>query len=298
MNKFFQTFFAFIIVLISVFSCSEDMLNTAEPPRDYAEQYEVDNDSLINYLKTHYYNYEDFQSPPADELVEFEINSIPEGNTSLVSLFDQVSTETITITNADDEEIEHNYYYIIAREGEGESPSVADSTYVTYKGSLLSGTVFDERTTPVWFDLTDLVRGFSDFTTKLKRGSYTESTDGTVDFMNFGAGMVFMPSGLGYYSQASGVISSYSPLIFTVNLLTYKQTDHDNDGVPSILEDLNGDRYLINDDTDSDTLPNYRDSDDDGDGTLTKDELDTDKDGVYDDTDMDGVPDYLDSDNS
>ena len=80
--------------------------------------------------------------------------------------------------------------------------------------------------------------------------------------------------------------------------MTYKQTDHDNDGVPSILEDLNGDRYLINDDTDSDTLPNYRDSDDDGDGTLTKDELDTDNDGVYDDTDMDGVPDYLDSDNS
>jgi hypothetical protein len=36
------------------------------------------------------------------------------------------------------------------------------------------------------------------------------------------------------------------------------------------------------------------DSDDDGDGTLTKDELDRDENGVYDDTDEDGTPDYLD----
>jgi hypothetical protein len=82
--------------------------------------------------------------------------------------------------------------------------------------------------------------------------------------------------------------------VFAVNLFTYKQTDHDNDGVPSSEEDLNADRYLFNDDTDSDSIPNYMDSDDDGDGTLTKDELDRDENGVYDDTDEDGTPDYLD----
>ena len=39
-----------------------------------------------------------------------------------------------------------------------------------------------------------------------------------------------------------------------------------------------------------------RDPDDDGDGILTRNELDTDGDGVYDDSDNDGIPDYLDAD--
>jgi hypothetical protein len=47
-------------------------------------------------------------------------------------------------------------------------------------------------------------------------------------------------------------------------------------------------------DTDSDGFPNYYDSDDDGDGILTKDELDAS--GVPLDTDGDNILDYLDTD--
>ena len=39
------------------------------------------------------------------------------------------------------------------------------------------------------------------------------------------------------------------------------------------------------------------DSDDDGDGVLTIDEIDKDNDLIIDDTDNDGVPDYLDPNN-
>lgn len=295
MNKLLSPLLSLFLIAITIVACSEDTM-TSEPPRDYQDQYAVDNDSLINYLKSHYYNYEDFQSAAADEFVEFKIDTIPTGSTTLISLYDQVTTESIIITNSDDEEIAHNYYYLIAREGVGERPTVADSTYVTYRGRLLNGTVFDFKTDPIWFDLTSLVRGFSEFTAKLKRGTYVENTDGTVDFSNFGAGMVFMPSAMGYYSQTTGVIPAYSPLVFSVNLLTLKRTDHDNDGVLSIDEDLNANKNLLDDNTDNDSLPNFRDTDDDGDGTPTKDELDKDNDGVYDDTDGDGTPDYLDSD--
>lgn len=295
MNKLLSPLLSLFLIAIAIVACSEDTM-TSEPPRDYEDQYAVDNDSLINYLKSHYYNYEDFQSAAADEFVEFKIDSIPPGNTTLTSLYDQVTTESVIITNSDDEEIAHNYYYLIAREGVGERPTVADSTYVTYRGRLLNGTVFDFKTDPIWFDLTSLVRGFSEFTAKLKRGTYVENTDGTVDFSNFGAGMVFMPSAMGYYSQTTGVVPAYSPLVFSVNLLTLKRTDHDNDGVLSIDEDLNANKNLLDDNTDNDSLPNFRDTDDDGDGTPTKDELDKDNDGVYDDTDGDGTPDYLDSD--
>ncbi|MGA1227067.1 MAG: hypothetical protein ACO3VF_07505 [Tamlana sp.] len=77
-------------------------------------------------------------------------------------------------------------------------------------------------------------------------------------------------------------------------------TEDDNDDVPSIIEDIDGDGNLKNDDSDGDGLPNYIDVDDDGDNVLTKDENpDPNGDGDLSDaqdTDGDGIPDYLDDD--
>ena len=63
-------------------------------------------------------------------------------------------------------------------------------------------------------------------------------------------------------------------------MMTLNKTDHDNDTVLTIYEDIDGDSNFDNDDTDSDTIPNYYDPDDDGDGVLTKDEYDVDGDGL------------------
>lgn len=64
--------------------------------------------------------------------------------------------------------------------------------------------------------------------------------------------------------------------------------DDDNDGILTILEDLNKDSTAINDDTDADGVPNYLDANDDGDNLLTKAE------GFVSDSDGDGILDYLD----
>ncbi|GAA4281775.1 hypothetical protein [Gaetbulibacter aestuarii] len=76
--------------------------------------------------------------------------------------------------------------------------------------------------------------------------------------------------------------------------------EDDKDGIPAVLEDLNGDGNYENDDTDGDGLPNYIDMDDDGDNVLTANENpDPNGDGNLDDaqdTDGDGIPDYLDPD--
>ena len=94
--------------------------------------------------------------------------------------------------------------------------------------------------------------------------------------------------------------------------------DHDNDNVPTYLEDLDGDLNLTNDNSDDDPINNFLDSDDDNDGTPTIDEdlepdsdLTVDRDGdgdptndigdgdpTNDDTDGDGIPNYLDSDDT
>jgi hypothetical protein len=76
--------------------------------------------------------------------------------------------------------------------------------------------------------------------------------------------------------------------------------EDDNDGIPSELEDLNGNGNLEDDDFDNDGIPNYLDADDDGDNVLTIDEdvNYTLADGLSNalDTDGDGDPDYLDTD--
>jgi len=79
--------------------------------------------------------------------------------------------------------------------------------------------------------------------------------------------------------------------------MTSNPTDHDNDGILSINEDIDGDGDPFYDDTDNDDLWNMYDADDDGDGTLTINELDKNNDQIIDDTDNDGIPDYLDPDN-
>ena len=105
--------------------------------------------------------------------------------------------------------------------------------------------------------------------------------DGTVDFDKFGRGLIFMPSGLGYFNSAQTSIPTYSPLIFEISVFTINKSDHDGDGVLSINEDPNKDGNPYNDDTDEDGVINMYDEDDDGDGILTKDELDGNDPTIY-----------------
>ena len=95
--------------------------------------------------------------------------------------------------------------------------------------------------------------------------------------------------------NAQSSIPAYSPLIFSLNVYTTNQADHDADGILSFDEDVDGDGNPFNDDTDGDGIANFADIDDDGDGVYTINEYDTDGDGTPDDTDGDGIPDYLDS---
>ena len=296
-NSFKFIFYNFFLILV-ISSCSKDSSSIEEiPANDIGPQYVLENDSIVEFLQTHFYNYKDFENLSSNNTVELLIDTISGDNIDKISLFDQVSTLSIDIEDDNNEMISHNMYYIINREGNGDSPTVADSVFVAYKGMTLGNTTFDNRKNPTWLDNTTVVRGFKEFTALLKRGDISTNNDGTYLLSNYGIGMAIMPSALGYYNNSTISIPAYSPLIFQINLTTYNSTDHDHDGINSIDEDLNGDHVFSNDDTDEDNLPNYRDADDDGDGVLTIDEYDADGDGVVDDTDGDGIPDYLDNDN-
>ena len=297
MNNILKTFLFFLFLFGFFYSCSSDSENDdSAPPKEIGPQYIVENDSIVEFLKTHFYNYEDFETLGSNENVDLIIDTISGDNSSKISLFDQVATMKVDIMDENDEKISHNLYYIIEREGNGANPTVADSVFVTYKGQLLDNTTFDTRKNPVWLDQTSVVRGFQEFTSLLKRGEININNNGTYSFDNFGIGIAIFPSKLGYYNNATGNIPAYSPLIFQINLKTLATADHDADKVNSIFEDLNGDHIFNNDDTDEDNIPNYLDRDDDGDLILTKEEYDYNGDGSVDDTDLDGIPNYLDDD--
>ncbi|MGC6479800.1 MAG: FKBP-type peptidyl-prolyl cis-trans isomerase [Flavobacteriaceae bacterium] len=282
-----------VFLLVLLYSCGDDRTNEVEPPRDPAVQTIDDDDALREYLGAHFYNYEDFQSQPNASL-DIVIDTIAGDNAAKTPLLDQVSTKVVTIEDEDGVRTEHTMYYLVIRQGALARPSVVDSTYVTYKGELLDGTVFDQREFPIWFDLPRLVRGFREGITELRAGSYTVDASGDFTFSNFGQGLLFFPSPLGYFDQGAADIPTYSPLVFHTRLYTINVTDHDLDGINSIDEDVDGDGDPLNDDTDEDGLANMYDLDDDNDGVYTNDEYDEDGDGTPDDTDGDGIPDYLD----
>jgi FKBP-type peptidyl-prolyl cis-trans isomerase FkpA len=245
-----------VLFLIVLMSCKKE--DSVELPRDIEVQAIDDDQILEDYLSTHFYNYEDFKNVSFNNAIS--IDTIAGENSSKIPLINQVKKNSIRVKILNGSFVNHNLYYLVAREGIGQSPSSVDSTYLTYEGSLLNGNVFDQSTSPVWFDLTQVVRGFREAMPAFKSGTYQVNDDNTVNFESFGQGAMFLPSGLGYFSSPAGSIPAYSPLIFKINLYTINESDHDGDGIP------------------------------------TSQEFDADGDGIADDTDEDGINDYLDTD--
>jgi FKBP-type peptidyl-prolyl cis-trans isomerase len=247
------------ILLVVLASCKKDE-ETQEPIRDVTEQAAADKDALLEFLQSHTYNYEDFEVDNPAATIAIEIDTLTDANSDKTPLIDWVQERQINVYTNDGNVIPHTLYYLVARQGVGAQPAVVDSTYVAYEGSLLNGTVFDQRQSPIWFDLLQSIRGFREGVTAFKSGTYTVNEDNTVNFKNYGQGVIFIPSGMGYFSSTQAKIPAYSPLVFKISLFITKESDHDQDGI------------------------------------LTKNEFDNNNDGTPDDTDEDGIPDYLDQD--
>ena len=127
MNKFYIYFFFIFILLLS---CNKDDDNTIVI-RDYSEQVVDDEQSIEEYLKSHFYNYEDFENSNSFEVnIKVRIDTITDVTANKTPLYDQVEIKTINVSNSEGIETPHKLYYIIAREGIVSNPSIVDSVYV------------------------------------------------------------------------------------------------------------------------------------------------------------------------
>jgi hypothetical protein len=272
------------------------------------EEVQIENAAEIeSFLQTHYFEFID--NPLHPNFQEFVFDSIVEGDDREPI----IESDLLQSKQIVQQGVEYTLYYMVIREGNAQErkPFFSDSTFVTYKGITIDNNTFDSSPNPIWFDLTNSIRGFYELLPELRGSSgFVENSDGTVTFNDdFGIGVVFIPSGLAYFASpplGSGILR-YQPIIFSVQLYQSKEADHDRDGVPSHLEDVNNDGRVddridgefFGDDTDENGIPDFLDVDDDGDGVLTRDEI-SDEDGniifPYPDSNADGIPDYLDPD--
>lgn len=296
--------FALLSIFLAItVSCKkdDDSPPPPTPPRDRGPEAIRAQEEIETFLATHFYNYEDFQADPENFKIIFD--TIAGDNADKIPLKDQVAFKEVK--DVVDKTVTYKLYYLKVREGSGDRPHFSDYTTNTYEGRTLTLDLFDSAVTPVRFSLVDdklapgIIRGLQQALIEFKgAGNVTTNPDGTLSFEDYGIGAVFVPSGLGYYQfPPPGVgIAAYDQLIFTFGLMSREIADHDGDGIPSYMEDLNGNGYLMDDDTDEDGIPNYLDNDDDGDRRLTKDEIIVNEDGTieFPDRNGNGIPDYLD----
>lgn len=278
-----RTFLTSIIIFsIVIFACSPDEPEISlVPDRDRTEQQATDDALILEYLQTNYFNSDELSSITNPLPSDIEISSVgvdgvvPDGNTLLIES-DFLETRTTTF-----EGTEYTYYILKINQGGGEfSPNFTDRVRTVYEGNLLTdGSVFDSAIAPADFFLvgggvnaggviTGWQRVFPEFNV-----AANIMPGATTTFDDFGLGVMFVPSGLGFFSTQRIGIPSYSNLIFKFALLQAETADHDGDGIPSYLEDLNNNLTTFDEDTDNDFIVNYVDPDDDGDGVLTRNEL-------------------------
>lgn len=302
--KRYQFFIAIVSLVIITISCQKEDRVTAPPARPYAEVYPEDLEKIEEFLDTHYV------------VVDSDYNTsffeIEDGGTETpISAMPELEFRNLYVEAHD---VEYKIYYLNLRQGIGESVTRVDSAMVAYKGfsfqkatetEIVNGVeetteytaqiFFDERISPIWFQLEDVIRGWGAIIPKFNTGTITNNPDGSIDYNDFGAGVMFLPSALGYYNSATGNIPSYAPLVFNFKLYNQKSRDHDFDRILSKYE--YGDNTDIEtfeieaNDTDGDGLPDYLDPDDDGDGVLTKTEIRYESSpGIYSYYDFSSIP--------
>jgi len=304
----------FILLAFGAFgltSCEDDDDNAPSIELRDPEEVAVENGEDIEaFLATHFYEIEDNPTNPNFKIFKFD--TIAGENQDRTPIADSPLLSDTTIIQRG---VSYKLNYLILRQGNTQErkPKFTDSTLVTFQGVTINNDLFEAAPNPLWLDLTqNVIRGFYELMTKLNGSSgFVENPDGTLTFNDdFGMGVVFVPSGLGYFASpppGSGILR-YQPIIFNVQLYRSRLTDHDRDGIPSFMEDFNNNGQISDlpegdnpgDDLDGDGLPNYLDRNDDGDDVITIDEV-SDEDGNIDlnnlpDHDNDGVPDYLDPD--
>lgn len=303
MTKIYRILALFVFAAAAV-SCTKDDANGTAQLRDYQTQYNSDIADIELFLKTHSYSV--VNNPGGFDDQDVTYTEVPENDPTAIWSSPNLMFRMHTRNGVD-----YKIYYVKLREGGGadasalrSQPTNVDAVLAAYEGrylfhkitndengvatDTLKHFVFETNPFPDTFlPLQGTVPGWSEIFPQFRPGDHTSANGEPNLYTDFGAGIMFLPSGLGYYNQIAGAIPQYSPLIFAFKLYDISRLDQDGDGIPSYLEDValdaqgNPDRYMYSaqngttttDDSDNDGVPDYLDVDDDNDGIQTLTEI-------------------------
>ncbi len=268
--KYFKYSILLLPLVFILVGCPKDDEFEQIPIRPFGEVYNEDIEEIEKFMKEH--------TMTVDDDYNVTFTKITDMNANAPKIFDRADKLFKTVEK---DGVSYKLYYFKLAQGTEASPTKLDSVFTSYKGYKTNLTIFDQNQNPVWFNLDDFIQnginikvinGWTEILPEFKSGTAKLNSDGTVDFANFGAGVVFVPSGLAYFNRGASVIGPYEPIIFSFKLNGVRFRDHDGDKIYS------KDEYgLITGDpknNDVDNQPDYLDIDDDNDGIFTKKELD------------------------
>ncbi len=296
MNKFKFYFILFSTLLVLFSSCNKDDDELAVTPlRDFGAQFKTDSIAIDKYLQTHYLNLESVTDIASVVNSADLIKKMPTTGTlppSIFTLFNSPTLPRLLIKKIKKHDIIYSVYYLQFSEGDSaEKPCPLDEVLVTYRGtSLKSGTEtqstgqvevinateFENNPTNSKFTLSSTIAGWQEIFPLFGKGTFDETATGNGPnvYSNFGSGIMFLPSGLAYYNGSRTNIPSYSPLVFSFQLLNLKRIDNDGDGIFTIDEIVkNTDYSFTYSDSDGDGIVDFLDFDDDNDGFPTRNEI-------------------------
>jgi FKBP-type peptidyl-prolyl cis-trans isomerase FkpA len=125
--------------------------------------------------------------------------------TDQAKIDDQIITNYISSHHLSAHATGSGLYYVVNTPGSGAQPTINSSVTVVYKGYLTNGTVFDQSPgSGATFPLSSVIQGWQEGIPLFKKG---------------GAGILLIPSALGYGAQGSGSIPPNSVIIFDINLV-------------------------------------------------------------------------------
>lgn len=272
----------FLGFLFLLTSCNKDD-DSEVVIRDRQEVYNENIITIEDYLKNNKLVFDVASNSYIGEALNFGDVSIWDDTTyPLQSITVKNDSRVSAYTDGlNDDPVEYKLYYVKIDEGTGQTPLSIDSTLVAYKGWNLDNETFDQNNAGRWFSFPESdnasISGFRQILSQLKAPTSLPASTSRL--------IVFIPSGLAYFSGAITNVGSYEPIIFDIQLKLIKERDHDADEIPSKYEDFSydnsgnrlygepGDGDFFNDDTDGDLIPDFLDYDDDGDGYLTKYEI-------------------------
>lgn len=273
-------------ITLGLFSCKKDDNSSKIVKRDYAEVYAKDIKSIESFLKSHKITVNGANDISYSQATNGTIWDQPDYVLKSIELTNDSrsndSKTKYTTSGETDDKVIYKVYYLVINEGGGNSPVSYDDVYTNYSAYTLENKLVDKNNIGFWSSFpnqgngsyAEVISGFRQILSQIKTAeSISVNPDGSYTATNPGRVVVFLPSGLGYFNHAQNNISAYTPLIFDITLLSLKEIDHDNDGILTKYEDVDGDGNIWNDDTDGDRKPNFLDSDDDADGKLTREEI-------------------------